>query len=277
MKRIDYAARILRDSTPMREVYVAFPFQVEQPQFRFEAPGSVMEPIRDQWPGSCTDCYSVQRWAAVGNEQWGVVWTALDTPMTEFGGLWPGYVSFAHHGVTGPNFGHPFLTEGELTRGHIYSLVSYNNFRTNFVQSSPSEYLVRYAFSSHAGDWRDGRARRFGWGAQQAPLGVWMKGPQPAGALPLSASFCQVDAPNVAVLAFKQAEDGDGTVVRLVETEGKETQVTLTLPGARLWHAYETNLVEENQRVLPCSGHSVGVTVKPFGMATLRLSASHGF
>lgn len=277
LKRIDYAARILRDSTPMREVYLAFPFQVERPEFRFEASGSVIEPIRDQWPGSCTDCYAVQRWADVSNNDWGIAWTALDTPMTEFGGLWPGYVSQAHHGVRGPGYGHQFLQEGELTRSHIYSLVSYNNFRTNFVQSSPSEYLVRYAFTTHRGDWHGGRARRFGWSVQQAPLSVWMKGPQRQAGLPISLSFCQVDAPNIGVLAVKQAEDGDGVIVRLVETEGKETHVSLTLPQTQVWHAYETNLVEENQRVLPVNRHSVLVTVKPYGMATLRIGAARSF
>jgi alpha-mannosidase len=277
LKRIDLAARILRDSTPMRELYIAFPFEVEQPQFRFEAPGSVIEPIRDQWPGSCTDYYGVQRWATVGNGRHTVTWTALDTPMVEFGGLWPGYVSEAHHGVRGPGYGHPFLQEGQLTRGHIYSLVSYNNFRTNFVQSSPSEYLVRYAFTAQAGDWRQGRARRFGWSVQQPPLGVWMRGPQAGGALPACTSFCHLDAPNVALLTLKRAEDGDGIIARLVETEGQETRVSLTMPWLRVWHAYETNLVEENQRLLPSQEHSVSLTVRPFGTATIRLAARRGF
>ena len=46
LKRVDLCARILRDSTPMRELYLAFPFRVESPRFHFEGTGSVIEPIR---------------------------------------------------------------------------------------------------------------------------------------------------------------------------------------------------------------------------------------
>jgi hypothetical protein len=272
LKRIDLNARVLRDSTPMREVYLAFPFQVARSQFRFEATGSVIEPIRDQWPGSNTDAYAVQHWADVSDGEWGVVWTPVDTPMAEFGGLWPGYVSGAHHGVRSPGYGHPFLRPGELARGHIYALISYNNFRTNFINVHAGEYLVRYAFRAHEGDWRAGQAHRFGWNVTNPPLAIWMNGPQD-GALPVAASFCHVDAPNVALLTFKRAEDGDGYVLRLIEMEGQDTAVTVTMPHLSIGCAFETNLVEGNQRPAACTPHSVRTTIKPFAMRTIRLLA----
>jgi hypothetical protein len=257
----------------MREVYVAFPFQVEDPRFRFEAGDAVIEPTVDQWPGSNTDYYAVQHWAEVYNDQCGVAWTPVDTPMAEFGGLWPGYVSGAHHGVTGPGYGHPFLRPGELERGHIYAMVSYNNFRTNFINVHPSEFVVRYSFGTHPGDWRGGRARAFGWNVTNPPLAVWMNGPQ-QGALPARASFCELDAANVMALTLKRAEDGNGLILRLVETEGRASTVRVVLPHLSLLHAFETNLVEENQRLLTCAEHEVQITVKPFAMTTLRLHAN---
>jgi alpha-mannosidase len=274
VKRIDYNVRVLRDSTPMREVYLAFPFRVEDPHFRFEAAGSTIEPLRDQWPGSSTDAYAVQHWADVSNGEWGVVWAPLDTPMAEFGGLWPGYVSGAHHGVRGPGYGHPFLRPGELKQGHIYALVSYNNFRTNFVNVHPGEFVVRYAFGTHRGGWR--AAPAFGWDAANPPLAVWMDRPHEAGVLPLATSFCQVDVPNVVLLTLKRAEDGDGYIARLIESAGQETEATVTLPYLPAMHAWETNLVEENQRLLSCTAHAVRVQLKPFAMATLRLGVSLG-
>jgi alpha-mannosidase len=270
LKRIDINVRMLRDSTPMLELYVAFPFQVETPRFRFEATGSVIEPTRDQLPGSNTDYYAMQHWADVFNDEWGVVWTPVDTPVVEFGGLWPGYVSGAQHGVTPPGYGHAFLRPGELKRGHIYSLVMCSNFRTNFSNVHPGEMLLRYAFSTHKGDWQAGRAHEFGWNVANPPSAVWMKGPKD-GALPSSASFCQIDAPNVMLLTFKRAEDGNGYIIRLMETEGKRDKTTVTMPCLSILHAFETNLVEENQRLLPCNRHSVETTLKPFAVATIRL------
>ena len=272
LKRVDLAARILRDSTPTRELYFAFPFLVQDPQFRFEATDSVIEPTRDQWPGSNTDYYAVQHWADVFNDERGVVWAPLDTPMVEFGGLWPGYVSSAHHGVTPPGYGHEFLRPGELRRGHIYSLVSYNNFCTNFINVQPSEYLIRYSFSTHKGDWRGGRAEEFGWNALNPPLAVWMNGPR-EGDLPSSASFCRVEPGNVVLLTLKRAEDGDGYIVRLIETEGKESEAEVKVPCLSILRAFETNLVEENQQPLPCARHAVKTILKPFAIATIRLVA----
>jgi alpha-mannosidase len=271
IKRVDLSARILRDSTPTKEVFFAFPFQVEEPRFHFEAPNAVIEPIQDQLPGSNTDYYAVQHWAHVGNKDWGVAWSAVDAPMAEFGGLWPGYVSSAHHQARGPGYGHTFLQPGELTQGHIYSLVSYNNFNTNFVNVHPCEYLVRYSFRAHAGGWREARVRQFGWDVANPPLAVWMDGSRKGGSLPTSASFCEVDAANVMVLTFKKAEDGQGHILRLLETEGTETVATVNLPFLEFRQVSETNLVEEDQRELPGARHSLTVAIKPYALTTLRL------
>lgn len=256
---------------PLRELFLAFPFLVEQAQFHFEATNAVIEPTVDQWPGSNSDAYAVQHWVHIGNAGGGIVWTPLDAPMAEFGGLWPGYVSGAHHGVTGPGYGHPFLPPGELTSSHIYSLVSYNNFRTNFLNVQPGEFLVRYAFTAQRGDWRNGQARTFGWNVANPPLAVWLKGPQ-AGMLHTATSFCQIDAPNITLLACKRAEDGDGVILRLIETEGKETLATITLPQVAFSRVFVTNLVEENLCLLAHHNHSIQAPLQPYAIATLRLA-----
>jgi alpha-mannosidase len=63
-------------------------------------------------------------------------------------------------------------------------------------------------------------------------------------------------------------------IVRLVEIEGEERLVRLRVPGKSVLHAYETNLVEENQRLLQGDGDSIAVTVKPFAITTLRVKAN---
>ncbi len=275
LKRVEVNLRVLRDATPNLEVYCAFPFQVEAPRFHFEATDSVIEPLVDQLPGSNTDYYAVQHWVDVStaddaNGPWGIVWSSLDAPMAEFGGLWPGYVSQAHHGVTPPGYGHPFLKTGELRHGHIYALLMYNNFRTNFINVHPGETLFRFAFSARRGDWRDGSARCFGWGASNAPLAVWMQGPR-AGTLPAATSFCQISASNVMLLTFKRAEDGDGYILRLIECAGQATTARVTLSALPILHAYTANLVEENQHVLPSTRRTVDVPIHPFAIVTVRV------
>ena len=200
--RVDVGFRVLRDATPMKELYVAFPFDVPEPQFRYEAGNAVIRPIVDQVPGSSTDAYTVQHWVAVEAPHAAparegaaagrtVVWTALDTPIAALGGLWPGYVSEAHHGVAGPGYGHPFLQQDELTKGYIYALVSYNNFRTNFINARPDEVVVRYAFAAQRGGAE--AASAFGWGAHNPPLVMWARAADGAGGLPPAASWLTLE------------------------------------------------------------------------------------
>jgi len=270
IKRIDFCNRVLKDSTPMTEVYFAFPFQVNNPEFRFEGSNSVIKPLRDQFPGSNSNYYTVQHWANVSDGKIGLTLSALESHLMEFGGLWPCYVSQAHHGFTPPDFGQDFVKKTDLTKGHIYSFVIDSNFRTNFQPVQQGDMLFRYSLTSHRGDWKQGHCRNFGWGAANPLIPVIRDGAR-KGALPGTASFCQVDRPNVFVLTCKQAEDGKGLILRLIETQGKDTTATLTLPLVTINKAFLTNIVEDNQSELKFKSHQLKTDVKAFGITTIRL------
>jgi hypothetical protein len=271
VQRLDLANRLLKDATPMLELYFAFPFRLDRPRFAFESSNGVIAPITDQVPGSNTDAYAVQHWAAAYDEKAGVTWCSLEAPVVEFGGLWPGYVSQAHHGARPPSFDHEFLRDpAQLEKGHLYSYVMVNNFRTNFEPFQVADLLFRYSLTTHPGDWRKGGATRFGWAAAAPLEPVFIHGPQ-AGDYPLAASFCALDQPNIQLLTLKAAEDGEGVVVRLAETDGRETRVKVSVPYLEIERASETNLVEEDGVALPSTPHSVTVTVPAYGLATARL------
>ena len=270
IKRIDIRNRLLKDSTPAMEIYFAFPFLMENPRFRFEGSNSVIEPLVDQFPGSNSDYYTMQHWADVSDGEMGVTFSSIEAHLVEFGGLWPGYVSQAHHGFTPPYFEHEFLKPGELTKGHIYSYVIDSNFRTNFQPTQQGDMLFRYSITTHEGEWKEGRPRDFGWAISNPLIPVRIDGKQ-EGTMPKSMSFCQVDKPNVLLLTLKQAEDEDGIIVRLIETEGEDSSVTLTLPLFTIEKAHQTNLVEENEKILSTREHAVTVPIKAFGITTIRI------
>ena len=81
-------------------------------------------------------------------------------------------------------------------------------------------------------------------------------------------SFASVDRSNVILETVKQAENGEGTVLRLYESENARTRFTLTLPeGTR--EAYLTDLLEQPQEKLEIRDGQAQITVKPFQILTV--------
>jgi alpha-mannosidase len=268
IKRIDFNNRVLKDMTPTQEIYFAFPFKMDNPDFRFEGPLSVIKPLRDQFPGSNSNYYSVQHWADVSDGKTGITFTPIDAHLVMLGGFNTSEISQAHHAVKPVTFGAPFVTE--LKKGHMYSFVMNNNFRTNMPPAQLGEILFRYSVTSHKGNWIDGQPRDFGWAVKNPliPVPVSRKS---NGNLPESLSLCQVDKPNVILLTLKKAEDGVGIIVRLNETEGRDTEVNLTLPRMTIGKVYETNVVEVNDRLLDVQGQTMKLNIKAFGIKTIRI------
>jgi alpha-mannosidase len=72
------------------------------------------------------------------------------------------------------------------------------------------------------------------------------------------------------VETIKGAEDGNGLIVRLYESQRRRGQVRLHL-GFELGGAWRTNLLEENQDALTPEGKTLKLSVRPYEIVTLRL------
>jgi hypothetical protein len=271
IKRIDFANRILKDSTPLQEIYFAFPFKMDKPDFRFEGSNSVIKPFRDQFPGSNTNYYSVQHWADVSDGQFGVTLSPVESHLLEFGGLWPNYCSQAHHGIDPPGYGADFVTSEQVTKGHMYAFAMSSNFRTNFQPVQQSEILFRYSLTSHEGDWQKGDCASFGWAVANRLIVDDVHGKKDGPLAPDTMSFCSVDKPNVLLTTLKRAEDGDGIIIRLIETQGKATTTSVELPYVSGAEAMVTNLVEENKGRAVLTERGIQVNLKAFGITTIRI------
>jgi alpha-mannosidase len=83
-------------------------------------------------------------------------------------------------------------------------------------------------------------------------------------------SLIAADQPNIVIETIKQAEDGDGIIVRLYESQRCRGPVTLSssFPLKSAWH---TNLLEQNEQELQVSGQHITISVRPYEIVTLRL------
>jgi alpha-mannosidase len=88
--------------------------------------------------------------------------------------------------------------------------------------------------------------------------------------LPEKDSYLSVDRDNVVVTALKKAEDDDGTVLRMDETDGKDVEVTLTFRKA-IRKAYSTSLTEEGMKEIPVSGHQLKYRLGHHAIETVKI------
>ncbi|HLO34097.1 MAG TPA: alpha-mannosidase [Anaerolineales bacterium] len=83
-------------------------------------------------------------------------------------------------------------------------------------------------------------------------------------------SLISVSSPNVIIETVKRAEDGDGIIVRLYESQRKRGPVQLQV-GFTIEAAWETNLLEENETVLSVENNSIQLNIRPYQIMTIRL------
>jgi alpha-mannosidase len=256
--RLDFVYHMDKKMTYAKEaLYFAFPVAGGDPKFRYEIGGGSVRPNEDHFPGACRDWFSVQRWVTVNTNDAGVAWSPIDTPLISLCDMNAG----------------KWLDTLDISNGTIFAYAMNNYWFTNYKAGQDRDHVFRYALTSGA-SMDEQAAVVFGEDAC-APLRVINTQHVRRGkgaAAPARQSFLQVDPANVAVSTIKRADDGDGIIVRLRETTGKDARAALqmNLPSAPT-SAYACDLVERVQGELTLEGNRLSVDVPARSMVTVRL------
>ena len=257
-KRIDFRYSIHKDAVLSKEAaYIAFPFAAENPEFTYDTQNGFVNPERDELAGGSREWYAVAHWAAMNdrNRTRGAAVIPYDAPMVNFGdivrGNWP--------------------TEFHPRSASIFSWLMSNYWGTNFPSSQGGDFSFRYSVVS--GTSADpAQLTRLGW-ELMTPLEM---DPVAARAGPAvlasnAASLLHLDNPCVVVTAFKLAEDGDGSIVRLEETVGKTVTVRIDSDYLRVVQAWRANALEDRVAPITAVDGVVAIELKPFEVATIRM------
>ncbi|MFA6448797.1 MAG: glycoside hydrolase family 38 C-terminal domain-containing protein [bacterium] len=130
-------------------------------------------------------------------------------------------------------------------------------------------HSIPLALYPHAGAWAAANSQLRG-AEYNDPLFV-VHAAKHAGKLGKSRSFFSAGPDNVTLATMKKAENGDGFILRLVETTGKDTTAVLNLP-AKPKKIVETNLVERELKTLPApKSATISVPIGHYEIKTLRV------
>ena len=262
-KKIEFINHVHKTEVYTKEgVYFAFPFAMEHPRFRYEIQNGFVDPSHDQLPGAGKEWFSVQHWVAAEQDGMTAAIIPVDAPFVTFGDIarseWP--------------------KDYRPRQGTIFSYVMNNYWFTNYAAGQGGEFTFRYVLTS-GNNLLPAYLSRLGW-EEMSPLEVdqitsqdkAIDSPRPLDSA--RSSFLQVDQPNVVLITWKMAEDGEGTVLRFVEVSGKESSVEVQTPLLDLQSAWMSDALERKQGALSVSPHGFGFSVKPFQIVTVRLEGT---
>ena len=175
------------------------------------------------------------------------------------GQKWMDY-SEGHYGVSLLNdckYGHSVL-EGVVALTLIKSGVEPN------PNADVETHRFTYALYPHGETWKQAGTVQESYKLNQPAYVL------PAGTPGKTYSYAAVDKSNVILETVKQAEDGQGTILRLYECENARTKFTLTVPPTTT-QASITNLLEEPQHPLTVTNGQIPCTLHPYEILTIRI------
>lgn len=263
-KEIRITVRVKKTASLSKEAaYVAFPWAIEAPRFRYATQNGYVDPTRDLLAGACQEWFAIQDWVGVEGSGGSVLLTPLDAPLVTFGdvvrGVWP--------------------REFGTRKAVVFSYVMSNYTPEGYAASQGGDFVFRYGITSR-GRFEAGDAAT--WGAEtMTPLetseitrsdkGTGGRGM--GGLDPVQGEGLRVEPDTVQVVAWKQAESGKGRVLRLLETSGNPTEVRVQRPGGTIVRATRCNAVEDDLGELEVdgNGNTLRVPLGGFGLATIRL------
>lgn len=207
---------------------IGFPFHVSAGQMRLDIPMAIMEPEKDQIPGSCKNWLEVGSWADVSNKDYGVTWVTLDAPLVEVGGITATLLG----GQSNPAVWRKHIEPTQK----LYSWALNNHWETNYRAYQDGIISFRYALEPH-GAYDALASTKFATGLSQ-PLVVAPAAGSVDGTPRLTISQ------RLVVLSLRPSLDGRAWMVTLYNP-GEQPETTTLAWNGTVGAAHYSNTAEE--------------------------------
>ena len=137
--------------------------------------------------------------------------------------------------------------------------------------SQEGKLFFRYLIGSVVGDATISEMRQFAAAANLPFTGIFTQHPYER-TQPATASFMNIDNPAVALLTCKQAEDGNGMILRLWNPTDNQQDTTVTLPLFDIRDVTSCDLIERSlDSRVSHDAHTLRTVMAPQSVITLRV------
>jgi len=131
------------------------------------------------------------------------------------------------------------------------------------------EHDFKYSFYPHTGSWNEETQREAY--LLNDPIVIYQRKEEGRKeSVSNLQSLVSVSSPNVIIETVKCAEDGNGIIIRLYESQRKRGPVQVKF-GFVVKSAWETNLLEENESEVSVENDSIELNLRPYQIMTLRI------
>jgi len=158
---------------------------------------------------------------------------------------------------------------GHDIRDNLIRLTLLRGTTTPDVNADLGEHHFAYSLFPHTGRWNEKTiAAAY---ALNDPLIVYIPEKRINRKKELIRFLIKADQPNIVIETIKKAEDGNGIIIRLYESQRKRKKVTIQT-GFLIQSASQVNLLENDPRQLDLIGRNqVELDIKPYQIVTLRI------
>ena len=158
-----------------------------------------------------------------------------------------------------------------------YGMDTHGNVMRLTIHTSPiwpdpvadrGKHKCVYSIYPHKGDWRDAQTTRR---AQELNIPLVARFAEARkGEMGSEASFFSADANNVVITSIKKAEDSDSIILRLVETVGKEVDVSVQLP-TEIESASEVDFLERDIGKVQFDGKQLSLKISANEVKSIKV------
>ena len=242
------------DKLPIRKkegIHYGFAFNIPTGHMQMDIPWGIMTPEFDQLPGANRNWLAFQRWIDVSNKDYGVTWTAMESPVVELGEI-TGTI------LDGARQADRWIKQLPATQTIISWPVN-NHWDTNFSPEQEGIITTTYCMQLH--DKYDVvTANRFGMEQHRPLIAVQTKNN------PFAKSLISLDNSTAVISALKVSDDNQALIVRLRSVSDKTEKINITYPSGLPKSVFICTAGEK-----PLQRNTGSIVLPKYGTVSLRM------